>query len=87
MNFLSDTLHLTPASSFCCCISQEALCEMNDELQENSRETELELREEVDMNKQRLVESQRRLEAVQESVTDYENTISKFRDLVTQLQV
>ena len=60
---------------------------MNDELQENSRDTELELREELDMAKQRLVESQRRTEAIQESVTDYENTIRKFRDLVTQLQV
>ena len=35
---------------------QEALHEMNEELQENARETELELREELDLANGRLVE-------------------------------
>ena len=60
---------------------------MNDELQENSRENELELREEVDMAKQHVLETQRKMDAVQEGITDYETTITKFRELVTSLQV
>ena len=60
---------------------------MNDELQETARETELELREEVDMSQGRVAEAGKRLEAMQESVADYEGTINKFRELVAQLQV
>ena len=66
---------------------QEALCEMNDELQENARETELELREELDLANARAVEAKRQLDAMHENIADYENTIAKFRDLVSQLQV
>lgn len=66
---------------------QEALCEMNDELQETARETELELREQVDLAKGSAVEAYRKLDAIKESVSDYEMTINKFRELVTQLQV
>lgn len=68
-------------------IIQEALCEMNDELQETARETELELREEVDLANARANEAKRKMEAVQESMADYETTIAKFRELVSQLQV
>ena len=68
-------------------ILQEALCEMNDELQETARETELELREEVDLANARANEAKRKMEAVQESMADYETTIAKFRELVSQLQV
>lgn len=60
---------------------------MNDELAENLRETELELREEIDMANGRAMEAKRRLEAMQENIADYEQTVSKFRDLVAQLQV
>ena len=66
---------------------QEALCEMNDELQESSRETELELREELDLVNGKVAEGNRKLEAVHETIADYEATINKFRDLVAQLQV
>ncbi len=70
-----------------CTVFQEVLCEMNDELQENTREMELELREEVDMANSQAHEAQRKMEAMQENMADYEATISKFRDLVSQLQV
>ncbi len=60
---------------------------MNDELQENVREQELELREELDLANAKATEAHRKLEATHESIADYENTISKFRDLVAQLQV
>lgn len=60
---------------------------MNDEIQENAREAELELREELDMANCRAMEAQRRLEAMQESIADYETTIVKFKELVSQLQV
>lgn len=66
---------------------QEDLCEMNDELQETARETELELREELDLANGRVAEANRKLEAMQENTADFEATISKFRDLVAQLQV
>ncbi|XP_076437452.1 dynactin subunit 1-like isoform X2 [Babylonia areolata] len=64
----------------------EALNEMNEELQENARETELELREERDNALVRLSENQRRMDAMQETVADYETTLNKFRGLVAQLQ-
>ncbi|XP_025093203.1 dynactin subunit 1-like isoform X2 [Pomacea canaliculata] len=64
----------------------EALNEMNEELQENARETELELREERDNTHVRLGECQRKLDAMQETMADYETTINKFRSLVAQLQ-
>ena len=60
---------------------------MNDEIQENAREAELELREELDMANSRAMEAQRRLEAMQENMADYEATIAKFKELVSQLQV
>ena len=65
----------------------ETLCEMNDELQETAREQELEIREELDLANARSVEAKRKMEALQENTADYEHTISKFRELVSQLQV
>uniref|UniRef100_A0A8C7CTN1 Dynactin subunit 1 n=1 Tax=Oncorhynchus kisutch TaxID=8019 RepID=A0A8C7CTN1_ONCKI len=59
----------------------EAINEMNDELQENSRETEMELREQLDLNGARVREAQKRVEAAQETVADYQQTINKYRDL------
>ncbi|ESN96990.1 hypothetical protein HELRODRAFT_102242, partial [Helobdella robusta] len=64
----------------------EALCEMNDELQETARETELELRESLDMSNMRCSETLRKNEALNETIIDYQKTIEKFRDLVGQLQ-
>ena len=60
---------------------------MNDEMLEASRGTELELREDIDMANSRANEANRKLEALQESMADYESTLSKFRELVAELQV
>ncbi|XP_029450698.1 dynactin subunit 1-like isoform X3 [Rhinatrema bivittatum] len=64
----------------------EAINEMNDELQENARETELELREQLDMAGARVREAEKRVEAAQETVADYQQTIKKYRDLTAHLQ-
>nr|VZH96704.1 unnamed protein product [Spirometra erinaceieuropaei] len=64
----------------------EALCEMNDELLEGQRETELDLREQVEMARSQVQELLRHHEANKETVADYELTLSKFRELVTDLQ-
>ncbi|XP_059821899.1 dynactin subunit 1-like isoform X2 [Hypanus sabinus] len=64
----------------------EAINEMNDELQENARETELELREQLDLGATRVREAQRRAEAAQETVADYQQTIHKYRQLTSHLQ-
>ncbi|XP_069374713.1 dynactin subunit 1 isoform X15 [Paralichthys olivaceus] len=64
----------------------EAINEMNDELQENARETEMELREQLDMGGAKVREAEKRVEAAQETVADYQQTISKYRDLTTRLQ-
>ncbi|XP_068129776.1 dynactin subunit 1 isoform X2 [Hyperolius riggenbachi] len=64
----------------------EAINEMNDELQENARETELELREQLDMASARVREAEKRVEAAQETVADYQQTIKKYRDLTAHLQ-
>uniref|UniRef100_A0A3B3SLH2 Dynactin subunit 1 n=1 Tax=Paramormyrops kingsleyae TaxID=1676925 RepID=A0A3B3SLH2_9TELE len=64
----------------------EAINEMNDELQENGRETELELREQVDMSAARVREAGKRVEAAQETVADYQQTIQKYRELTAHLQ-
>lgn len=73
-----DCIHLFPL--------QESLCEMNDELLEAQRETELELREQVELACSQARELAQHLEANKETVTDYELTLSKFRELVTDLQ-
>uniref|UniRef100_A0A3B5BME9 Dynactin subunit 1-like n=1 Tax=Stegastes partitus TaxID=144197 RepID=A0A3B5BME9_9TELE len=64
----------------------EAINEMNDELQENARETELELREMLDLGAARVRESEKRVEAAQETVADYQQTIKKYRELTAHLQ-
>lgn len=66
---------------------QEAINEMNDELQENARETELELREMLDLGAARVREAEKRVEASQETVADYQQTIKKYRELTAHLQV
>ncbi|XP_046772438.1 dynactin subunit 1 isoform X7 [Gallus gallus] len=64
----------------------EAMNEMNDELQENARETELELREQLDLAAARVREAEKRVEAAQETVADYQQTIKKYRELTAHLQ-
>ncbi|KAL2099259.1 hypothetical protein ACEWY4_005739 [Coilia grayii] len=64
----------------------EAINEMNDELQENARETELELREQVDLAATKMREAEKRVEAAQETMADYQQTIQKYRELTAQLQ-
>ncbi len=60
---------------------------MNDELQENARETELELREQLDLSTASISEAEKRVEAAQETVADYQQTIQKYRELTAHLQV
>ncbi|XP_052429415.1 dynactin subunit 1-like isoform X4 [Carassius gibelio] len=64
----------------------EAINEMNDELQENARETELELREQLDLSAASVREVEKRVEAAQETVADYQQTIQKYRELTAHLQ-
>ncbi|XP_041820999.1 dynactin subunit 1-like isoform X1 [Chelmon rostratus] len=64
----------------------EAINEMNDELQENARETEMELREQLDLSGAKVREADKRVEAAQETVADYQQTISKYRELTARLQ-
>ncbi|XP_056124972.1 dynactin subunit 1 isoform X4 [Rhinichthys klamathensis goyatoka] len=64
----------------------EAINEMNDELQENARETELELREQLDLGGASVREAEKRVEAAQETVADYQQTIQKYRELTAHLQ-
>uniref|UniRef100_A0A8B9I1Y8 Dynactin subunit 1 n=1 Tax=Astyanax mexicanus TaxID=7994 RepID=A0A8B9I1Y8_ASTMX len=64
----------------------EAINEMNDELQENARETELELREQLDLSAASVREAEKRVEAAQETVADYQHTIQKYRELTAHLQ-
>ncbi|XP_053476851.1 dynactin subunit 1 [Ictalurus furcatus] len=64
----------------------EAINEMNDELQENARETELELREQLDLSAASVREADKRVEAAQETVADYQQTIQKYRELTAHLQ-
>ncbi|XP_057197670.1 dynactin subunit 1 isoform X2 [Triplophysa rosa] len=64
----------------------EAINEMNDELQENARETELELREQLDLCAAGIREAEKRVEAAQETVADYQQTIQKYRELTAHLQ-
>lgn len=59
---------------------------MNDELLEGQHEKELEMAEHVELSRGQTRELLRQLEANKETVADYELTISKFREVVTQLQ-
>lgn len=64
----------------------EALHDINEEMQENAREIELELREEIDMAQAKVRELTRDKEAAMEVVFDHETTIAKFRSFVSQVQ-
>ena len=60
---------------------------MNEEIQESSRETEVELREELDMTKGKVAEYQLRLRQMQEDISDRQETIAKFRQAMETLKV
>ena len=64
----------------------EQLHDMNEELQETARETELELREELDLARGKIQEVMKERDAGQEMVADRNATIEKFREVVQQLQ-
>ena len=49
----------------------EAMNEMNEELQENAKEQELELRERVDLGRTKLLAAERRTQAAQDNANDY----------------
>ena len=68
-------------------ILQESLADMNEEIQESSRETEVELREELDMTKGKVAEYQLRLRQMQEDISDRQETIAKFRQAMETLKV
>ena len=64
----------------------ESLKELNDELEANHTETEKQMQDEVDY-KDALFREQIRKSAIQdETIQDLEYTVSRFRDLVTNLQ-
>ena len=64
----------------------ESLKELNDELEENHIETEKQLHEDLESRDMLLQESSRKITNLEETCQDYELTISKFRELVLQLQ-
>ncbi|XP_065221310.1 dynactin subunit 1-like isoform X2 [Planococcus citri] len=64
----------------------EELQDINDQLQEDSRELELQLREEVDLANVATREALREKENALEALADRELTIVKFRELVQKLQ-
>ena len=64
----------------------EALHDINEEMQENAREVELELREELDMSQASIRQIHKDKEAALEVILDHENTIAKFRGFVQQVQ-
>lgn len=64
----------------------EAINEVNDQLQENAREEERELRQNLDLADARIRDSEKQIELLKYNIADHEKTILKFRDLVKQLQ-
>ncbi|XP_067931812.1 dynactin subunit 1-like [Watersipora subatra] len=64
----------------------EAINEMNEELQENAREEELEMREQLDMSKSRANQLEKSVQASQLQMADLQSTIGKYRELVQTLQ-
>ncbi|KAG6865099.1 hypothetical protein C0991_005060 [Blastosporella zonata] len=64
----------------------EALKELSDELEENHVETEKQLHEDLNQKDSQIHQHVQRIEALEDVCQDFENTITKFRDLVLQLQ-
>lgn len=66
-------------------VEVEALNEVHEQIIESNHELELEIREELDMEKAAKREAIREKEAALETVLDREQTIMKFRELVQKL--
>lgn len=64
----------------------ESLKEINDELEINHVQNEKELQEELDFRDSVITEQARRAAQAEESAEDMEYTLSRFRELVTNLQ-
>lgn len=65
----------------------EAINEVNDQLLENEREEEKELRQSKDLSESKVREAERQIELLKYNMADQEKTILKFRELVKRLQV
>ena len=64
----------------------ESLREINDELEINHTETEKQMQEEIDYGESVLTEQRRKSSAQDETIKDLEYTVTRFRDLVTNMQ-
>jgi len=64
----------------------ESLKELNDELEINHVETEKEMQEDIDFKDSVIAEQARRAAQQEEAMEDMEYTLSRFRELVTNLQ-
>jgi dynactin 1 len=64
----------------------ESLKELNDELEINHIETEKDMQEDIDFKDTVIAEQARRAAQQDEAIEDMEYTISRFRELVTNLQ-
>ena len=64
----------------------ESLKEINDELEINHTETEKQMQDEIDYGESLIAEQKRRSAAQDENVQNLEYTVSRFRDLVTNMQ-
>ncbi|QRW00779.1 Dynein associated protein [Ceratobasidium sp. AG-Ba] len=64
----------------------EALKELNDEIEENHVEAERAMQEEIDAKDSAARDLNRKIESLEETIADYEGTITQFRELVVHLQ-
>ena len=64
----------------------EKLHELNEELQENAREVEIQMREDLDLSQGRVREMTRARDAAYEVIADHEKTIKAFREHFKKLQ-
>ncbi|KAF8610746.1 hypothetical protein BDV93DRAFT_517841 [Ceratobasidium sp. AG-I] len=64
----------------------EALKELNDEIEENHVEAERAMQEEIDAKESAMRDLNRKIEGLEETIADYEGTITQFRELVGHLQ-
>ncbi len=64
----------------------ESLKELNDELEINHTETEKQLQDEIDYNETLLAEKSRRSAIQDGTIQDLEYTVTRFRELVTNMQ-
>ena len=64
----------------------ESLKELNDELEVNHTETEKQLQDEIDYNEALLAEEAKKSAVQDGTIQDLEYTVTRFRDLVTNMQ-